>query len=115
MATVTVIVTLRRTAGRTRPDPDDLAAQVLAELETSIGTELDVAPLHSDDELTYEVTGIRAARADEPGPVTVEEANCNRCGTPISNDPHGAPRRYCGDACRQAAYRERKQQQQQHR
>lgn len=30
--------------------------------------------------------------------------NCERCGAPIQQRATGRPRRYCGQACRQAQY-----------
>jgi hypothetical protein len=36
-------------------------------------------------------------------------AECGRCGAALGErDGAGRPRRYCSDACRQAAYRERR-------
>lgn len=33
---------------------------------------------------------------------------CPQCGNPLAQPEIGRPKRYCGDACRKAAYRERR-------
>jgi predicted nucleic acid-binding Zn ribbon protein len=110
MATVTVIIRLRRriegSEGRNPVDIDDLTAALIEELESLV---LDAEFVVTDSALedaTYEVTALRAARRDEPAdaePMT----SCAVCGAAIVSDPHGRPRLYCSDTCRQAAHRAR--------
>jgi predicted nucleic acid-binding Zn ribbon protein len=106
MATVTVIIRLCRTEGRNPVHIDDLAAALVEEIEGSV---LEFAVTDSaDEEATYEVTALRPARRDEPAIADAEPMNsCAVCGTAIVSDPHGRPRLYCSDACRQAAHRAR--------
>jgi predicted nucleic acid-binding Zn ribbon protein len=113
MATVTVIIRLRRriegSEGRNPVDIEDLTAALIEELESSVlDTEFAVTDSAGDD-TTYEVTALRPARRDEPAIADAEPMNsCAVCGTAIVSDPHGRPRLYCSDACRQAAHRARR-------
>jgi hypothetical protein len=110
MATVTLIVTLRRTEGRTPPDLDDLADVVATELDAQLEDfEIQVQDSDGNEELTYTVTRVRRARpADVAALETPDDPTpCAHCGAPTTNDPHGRPRLYCSDRCRIYAYRAR--------
>ncbi len=110
MATVTLILRLRRIEGRSPVDPADLADALAEEVETLLGdTEINVVDLAGDD-ATYEVTATRATIPGEAPPVNNAwpETECNQCGAPIQSDRHGRPRLYCSDACRQRASRARR-------
>jgi hypothetical protein len=109
MATVTITIRLRRTEGRNPVDVEDLAAALIEELESSVlDTEFPVTD-SAGENATYEVTAVQVARRDEP-PVTDPEpiSSCAVCGAAIVSDPHGRPRLYCSDTCRQAAHRARR-------
>jgi predicted nucleic acid-binding Zn ribbon protein len=109
MATVTLTIRLRRTEGRSPVDIDDLAAALVEEIEGSV-VEFAVTDSAGED-ATYEVTSLRLARQDEPAVADDAEPmnSCAVCGAAIVSDPHGRPRLYCSDACRQAAHRARRQ------
>ena len=110
MATVTIIVTLRRTEGRLPVDLTQLAEGVASEIADQMeGTEILADARDTGDELTYEITGARMARTIDPDALVTDdqEQTCARCGGPMLNMRHGQPRRYCSDICRQAAYRGR--------
>lgn len=112
MATVTVIIQLRRTEGRTPVDLDALADAVAEALtDAGAGVELQ-APSIDGDELTYEVTQVRVARtADVDTALSTDDPpdviECGWCHQPALTEPHGQPRKYCSDACRVAAWRAR--------
>jgi hypothetical protein len=110
MATVTVTIRLRRTEGRSPVDVEDLAAALVEELETSVLDAEFAVTDSAGEEATYEVTAIRTARGEEPPAVADAEPmnSCAVCGAAIVSDPHGRPRLYCSDACRQAAHRARR-------
>jgi hypothetical protein len=106
MATVTLTISLRRTEGRNPVDIDDLAAALVEEIEGSV---LEFAVTDSaGEDATYEVTALRPARRDEPVADAEPMNSCAVCGAAIVSDPHGRPRLYCSDACRQAAHRARR-------
>jgi len=106
MATVTLVIRLRRTEGRNPVDVDDLAAALIEELDGSVlDSEFAVTDSAGED-ATYEVTAIRAARQDEPAVADPEPLNsCAVCGTAILSARLGRPRLTCSDTCRQAAHR----------
>ena len=108
MATVTITIRLRRTEGRSPVDIEDLTAALIEELESSVlDTEFPVTDSAGED-ATYEVTAVQAARRDEPAIADPEPTNsCAVCSAAIVSDPHGRPRLYCSDTCRQAAHRAR--------
>jgi hypothetical protein len=111
MATVTVIVTLRKIEGRGRVDIEGLADAVADELAgTVMETLIDATSLDGDD-LVYAISGVRLARTVDVDVALVteevEQSTCEWCAGPVTNDRHGRARRYCSDAHRQAAYRGR--------
>jgi hypothetical protein len=107
MATVTLVIRLRRTDGRYPVDVDDLADAVVEEVEASV-LELEVTDSEGEP-ATYEVTAVRAARQDEPAVADPEPLNsCAVCGSPILSARLGRPRLTCSDTCRQAAHRARR-------
>lgn len=54
------------------------------------------------------VSAALAARRDEK-PVESDETRCPSCAGPLPDGSRGRPRRYCSPACRQRAYRGRKE------
>ena len=48
-------------------------------------------------------------RNENTGPADIRDSDghCAMCGAPLSVPVRGRPRRFCGDACRQAAHRQR--------
>jgi hypothetical protein len=111
MATVTVIVTLRRIEGRTPVDLDALAEAVADELADLVDSTTIEAPDLDGEDLSYEISGVRLARTADVDVALLtegtEESECEWCHSPIFNEAHGRARRYCSDAHRQAAYRAR--------
>ncbi len=102
MANVTVHVTLRRIEGRSPVDLVALGEAVIDILAEQYGSEVVVG----DDDLTYEITGIRLARSAATVLADDEDSTpCEWCQTPTVNDPHGRPRRFCSDIHRVAAWR----------
>jgi len=109
MATITLTIRLRRTEGRNPVDVDDLADALVEELEGSVLDAESAVTDSAGEDATYEVPALRPARRDEPAIADAEPMNsCALCGAAIVSDPHGRPRLYCSDACRQAAYRARR-------
>lgn len=54
------------------------------------------------------LSAARAALGDEK-PVPCDETRCPTCAQPLAPTTRGRPRRYCSPACRQRAYRDRRQ------
>jgi hypothetical protein len=108
MATVTVIIRLRRTDGRSPVDVDDLAAALIEELDGSVlDAEFSVTDSAGED-ATYEVTHVSARRREGPWPDSADPDHpCPTCGAPVHSADGGRPRIYDTPACRQAAYRAR--------
>ena len=95
-----LVVGAFQTLSRATTDgPDDLvdeAFNVLAILSTD-----DLGRLYDSASTLMGWIDQQIADRDDP-------TGCEVCATPIERDGFGRPRRYCSDACRQAAYRSRK-------
>jgi hypothetical protein len=107
MATVTLKITLRRTEGRNRVDDLDIAAAVAQAVEDL--DEISVDDLEGD-EASYEVSRVALVIAQPalPEAEPVDSSSCLLCGAPLLNLIGGRRRQYCSDACKQAAFRDRK-------
>jgi hypothetical protein len=57
--------------------------------------------------LTEALAAIDPGWKEPPPSFVTPRGVCGRCGGAIAAKPTGRPRRYCSDACRQAAYRSR--------
>jgi hypothetical protein len=64
-----------------------------------------------DDQLRGTIGQENSPRSLNPQPPRLrvgDDASCDACGTPLAPKPGSRRQRYCGSACRQAAYRARK-------
>ncbi len=94
-----VVATLQTLNRATTDGPDDLVDE-LADV---------LAILSSDDlERLHDSASTLMARIEQMWADRDDPTECETCATPISRDDFGRPRKYCSDACRQAAYRRRR-------
>jgi hypothetical protein len=106
MAIITVTVRLRRIEGRNPVDDFDLAAVVGEAVEAIGEVEVDDSVGES---ATYEITRVSLLIEQPDLKPGIVEATvfCLWCSKELVNDRPGRRRLYCGQPCKQAAYRER--------